>query len=79
MLPDPDLDFFAWMRAVDDDWIATDEAAGLLGVTPGRLCYLRRRGRTPPNISAKLSRRWIVWAVDGVTAWAARRARGISQ
>lgn len=73
MLPNPDADFFGWLRAIGDDVVTTAEAAELLGMTPGRLCRLRRRGHTPPHIAAKLNR-WLLWAYPEVTSWAARRA-----
>jgi hypothetical protein len=68
MLPDPKGDFFVWLRAVDDvgGRMLTKEAAELLGVTLGRLCRLRREGRTPPRASMRLSGRYILWAATEV-------------
>ena len=79
MLPSPD-DFMAWLRAIGEaGWITTPEAAELLRMTPGRLCLLRRQGRTPPNLAAKTDRRHLLWAYLGVTEWAAARTPGPTQ
>jgi hypothetical protein len=71
-LPDPHADLIGWLRAIDYDGIGTAEAAGLMGMTPGRLCRLRRCGRTPPNIAAKVGHSLILWAYPEVTRWADR-------
>jgi hypothetical protein len=74
VFPSPE-DFMAWLNAIGDTgWLTTAEAAELLGVTPGRLCWLRRHGRTPPNVAVKLSHRYILWAPQELTEWAARRS-----
>jgi predicted DNA-binding transcriptional regulator AlpA len=76
MLPDPDEDSIGWLKALGDDgWITTKEAAELLGMTPGRLCRLCRRGRTPPNVAYRLSYRWTLWAYQEVDRWAAEESR----
>jgi hypothetical protein len=75
MLPNPDSDFMGWMRAIGDaSWVTTKDAAGLLRMTPGRLCHLRRQGRTPPNVAARLDYRNFLWAREEVASWAQRRA-----
>lgn len=63
----------AWVRAtIDDCWLTTAEAAEVLGMSPARLCRLRRRGHLPPGMSAKFMRSMIVWAAEEVDRWSAR-------
>jgi hypothetical protein len=68
MLPHPDADVLGWLRAVDltGGWVLTKEAAALVGITPGRLCYLRRRGRISHDATLQLSASHILWAVTEV-------------
>lgn len=63
MIPDPKANPLGWLQATGDrPWMTTGEAARLLGVTPERLCHLRRSQRLPPTASLKVGRRAILWA-----------------
>lgn len=64
MTPNPKDDPLGWLRATSDQpWLSTAEAAKQLGITPGRLCRLRRLGRTPPAASMRVSRNVILWSL----------------
>lgn len=63
MTPNPKDDPLGWLRVTSDrSWLSTAEAAEQLGITPGRLCRLRRLGHTPPGASMRVSRKVILWA-----------------
>lgn len=78
MPPNPKDDPLGWLRATSDQpWLSTAEAAKQLGITPSRLCRLRRMGRTPPAASMRVSRKVILWSLAGPwpRTWAASPVR----
>ena len=71
LTPNPLADPLGWLQATGDrSWLTTAQAGELLGISPARLCRLRRRGRTPSAGSLRISRQVILWSADEVERWA---------
>ena len=80
MTPNPKNDPLGWLRATGDtSWLSTAVAAEQLGITPSRLCQLRRMGRTPAAASMRVGPRVILWAAGGPCSWAGVQSRGMPQ
>ena len=64
-IPDPSQDPLGWIKAtIDDGWPTTAQAAEALGITPGRLCCLRRQGRTPVRYCCVTTATPAAWTVS---------------